>query len=102
LSKIYFKSKGDQKAECWVEEWIKDDWKVVAESRLITGGGQILIDHILTWPEYRRKGYATQIVEHLKSTGQKVVPIGILNNDDSLAFWVKMGMEDGLGPEREE
>ena len=99
--RIFLKSLNDVKANCWIEEWsdAKGDWEVVCEALIIVAGDELMVDHIETAVGHRRKGYATAIIDKLKSTGKKVTPIGILPFANAQGFWKAMGMTDGLGEE---
>tara|TARA_R100000951_G_scaffold7705_1_gene7194 strand:- start:7454 stop:7756 length:303 start_codon:yes stop_codon:yes gene_type:complete len=97
---FYYKPKGGNDAVAWVEDFCdkKMDYIVVAEAKLIIAGNdRCLIDTIDTDPNHRRKGYASEIVEHLASIFTEVAPIGIVPT--AQAFWDKHGMEDALGDE---
>jgi hypothetical protein len=95
----HFKYLGANRFECWVEEWVGDDFKVMAESKGFISGETFLIDSIKTIAGFKRKGYASQIVEKLLSTGKEVAPIGVLKTKEAQSFWKKFGMTDVLGPE---
>ena len=99
---FYFKKKGGNDAEAWVEIFChnKMNYIVVAEAKLIISGTALcLIDTIDTDPNHRRKGYASEIIENLASIFDEVAPIGIV--PDAQGFWDKHGMEDALGEEGE-
>ncbi len=84
-------------AEAWVEVFCDKelDWRVTCEAKLLLRGDTVLIDAIETKPQYRKKGYATKIINELKIRFNKVEPIGIL--PQSKDFWDKLGMVDALG-----
>lgn len=97
---FYIKSQGGFAAEAWVEEFIQGelDWKVVSYCKLILRNDDCLIDDIRTPYPFRKKGYATKIVNELLKRFNKVEPIGILS--ESQGFWDKFNMVDALGVER--
>lgn len=101
--RFFIKDKGANRAEAWLEVWVHTDWEVVCEAYLITNAEQILIDDIKTDPRFRRQGYATVLVEHIKMVSenkkQTVAPIGIKNTPEALGFWKSLEMTDALGKE---
>src|SRR5271166_4735929 len=96
---FHIKDKGANRAEAWIEECIGNDWKVVCDAYLFTAENKIMVDDIVTSPEFRRQGYATKLIEKLQSTGKEVFPIGIKNKPDAQGFWKSLNMIDGLGEE---
>lgn len=100
--RVHQKNKGNNKFEIWIEDFDQDhmDWVVVSEAKCMIAGNQCLIDTIDTYPKYRNKGYAKKIVETLKTQFKEVSPIGI--EPSAVRFWERLGMEDALGPERED
>ncbi len=94
---FYCKRLGGYEAEAWVEDFIHEemDWQVVSYAKLILVGDKCLIDTIDTPPKYRRRGYATKIVNELLNTFKEIEPIGIVSNAQD--FWNNFNMKDGLG-----
>ena len=94
---FYIKNKCPTTAEAWIEDFCPKeiDWIVVCNSELIIAGNKCLIDTIETNLKYRRKGYATMLINELQSRFDEVEPIGIV--PESRGFWDKLDMEDGLG-----
>ena len=98
--RVFIKNLGDLKGEAWVEFWdsAQDEWEIGCRAKLMFMGKKVLIDDIETPIKYRRRGYATGIINELKKEFTEVVPIGI--KPTSKEFWEKRGMKDGLGDKR--
>lgn len=86
--RVFLKPVSDQIAECWVEIWEDNDWKVISSSRLLFSPGEILVDDIQVFPKYRGQGYGRAMIEKLKSTGSKVKPMAVLAS--ATGFWDKL------------
>lgn len=98
---FYIKKLDSLNAEAWVEDFISNEmgWKVTSIAKLILrGDDQCLIDSIKTPFPFRKKGYATKIVNSLLERFKSVEPIGVLHK--SQGFWDKFNMKDALGQER--
>ena len=97
---FYFKSLGGPNAEAWVEDFISSqcDWQVVSYAKIILQGDTAcFIDDIRTPFPYRKKGYASKIVNSLLERFETVEPIGVL--PESKGFWDRFNMTDALGEE---
>ncbi len=85
--RVFYKESGIS-AECWVEIWERDDWKVISESRLMIAGDTLIVDSITVYPPYQFKGYGTEMIKKIKSAGRRVQPVGVLKHSEG--FWDKM------------
>lgn len=88
MTTCHIKSKGDQVLECWVEMFDGKHWHVVSESRILWAGNELLIDSMTVYPQFQRRGYGTMMVNKLRESGKRVVPIGVLKSAE--AFWDKV------------
>lgn len=84
-------------AEAWLETFIHNDFRVVAEAKLILSHNQCLIDVLFVPPEVRGHGFGKRLVNELQVRFTDVRPIGV--ESQSKAFWDKLGLTDALGEE---
>ena len=99
--KFFLKNCGNNTGEAFIEEWCVDDWDTVCISKVIFVGDECLVDTIDTPKQYRRKGYASQLVKELQARFKEVKPIGITSSEEARGFWDRLGMEDGMGDEED-
>lgn len=86
--RVFYKEHGDLSAECWVEVWERDEWRVISESRLMIAGDVLLVDNITVYPPWQFMGYGAEMIKKIKSVGRKVQPIGVLKHSEG--FWDKV------------
>ena len=64
----------------------------VGKARIRKIYSRIIIKNINIFPEFERRGFATQTVELLKETAREIVADRV--RDTARGFWKKMGFED--------
>jgi len=99
--RVFIKNLGDAKGEAWVEFWddSQNEFEIGSTAKLIfMGKDKCLIDTLDTPPKFRKRGYASAIVNELKKYFPEVAPIGV--KPLAKGFWAKHGMQDVLGEEQ--
>lgn len=71
---------------------------VVADAVIFMYGKVLLVDDLMVKEEYRRLGYGSTLIEHLKTHCKKndftLGAYGIINTKRAKAFWAKHGVRD--------
>lgn len=78
--------------------WIQVKGKVVVDARIFKYGSLLLVDDIMTNEKFRRKGYASQLIDRLKDhcrdNGWTLGAYGIVKTKAAKEFWAKHKVED--------
>lgn len=88
MANYYLKKLHSIKYEAWAEAWcdVKKDMVVVCIAKVLITERECLVDDIRTKPEFRRRGYASNLIKEINHRlGLPVVPMSVTQTGK--LFW---------------